>query len=395
VLLAALLAWATWLNSSASDDWQAASTETVKWSAGVLEDARFVYADEAPTAFDVARLEVRADVLEALRTPAGSLVAVEAASARKTAGELARAASGNTLLKGGYRLGDRGYDVQRRLGDALRGDRLDHGVAAALRTEGDRHFRNSLLAAWATLPVLLGFLVARLVMAFRRRSRHTAEDVGLVPDPWTTRRNRIPNALALFAWGGAVVLAALQLSVSGLAARDGADALTRATEVSTVALGGQLFSSLHDSAIRGPAVVAMSALSRQFVNVSVDDAAQQSLGEAEEAAAARWSTVAAQMGRQPTAEDGFDDVTRRVLTAGPDDWRAALDGQQRAADQAAREGDAANLCGLALLLSVLGATSAAVARVASRRKTLVVVLSALFLILATALAISAGVNAVG
>jgi hypothetical protein len=395
VLLAILLAWATWLSSAASDEWQTASKETVKWSAGLLETIRFVYSDEAPTAFDLARLDVRAHVLAARQTPVGSPIAVEAATAGKASGELKRAASTNALVADAYRLPEVGYDIQRRLGDALDVANLDPSVPATHRAEGDRRFAESLSLAWSTLAVLLGFVVVRVViLRHRRRAAQQAVDVELIPDPWTaSSNNRLPNAIALFAWATAVVFAALQLTVSGVAARDGADALTRATEVSTIALGGQLFSSMQISAVRGPAVDSVAALSRQFVTVSLDDSAQQQLGEAEEAASTEWQAVAARMSRDPRPEDGLDAVTRRVITSGPDEWQAALHLQQAAADQAAREGDAANACGLALLLSVLGATSASIARVATRQRRLIAGVSGVFLLAAVAIAATAATQA--
>lgn len=117
IVVAAVVAASAVLSSRADGAWNEASRQETTWSAGLIEDSRHVYGDEAPLALTVAVSEARA---RALRQAAkADLVSWEATAEAQTAGNLRQAHTGSGGLLDGdrYRLPGGGLDVARRLAD--------------------------------------------------------------------------------------------------------------------------------------------------------------------------------------------------------------------------------------------------------------------------------------
>ncbi|MBW8730905.1 MAG: hypothetical protein JF622_07930, partial [Terrabacter sp.] len=222
VLVAALLAGGTWLAAQAGGDWLQSTRLETRSMALTVEEVRHLYQDQAPVALDLALLEVRADALQdasdavtsrGLATPGSRLAAAEAATLRKTAGELrvGLQQAGSSLLSADYERSDHGYAVSSRLADALTLTGADpQGVEDAV-ADGDAR------AAWALrLAALSVFAAAAFVVVRTAGHRHRTQaatgpsaagqsdgddDVGLVPQPWQerTRAQRLAAAVALVA----------------------------------------------------------------------------------------------------------------------------------------------------------------------------------------------------
>ena len=265
--------------------------------------------------------------------PGSRLAAAEAATLRKTAGELRAGLqqAGSSLLSADYERGDHGYAVSSRLADALTLTGADpQGVEDAV-ADGDARAAWALRLAAMSVVAAAAFVVVRTAgnrhraQAARRRGRTRRarpsgdDDVGLVPQPWQerTRAQRLAAGVALVAWLLLPVLTAAQLVLSSGSARDDAESSRRATTITGSLLASQLYSSFALRSQQEQVQLGMLSLARQFVAVGDDVPGQPELANADAAAASTWAQVA-------TRDDGAAHRVRR----GP--GRRRRDGDVRA-----------------------------------------------------------------
>ncbi|WP_323095761.1 hypothetical protein [Intrasporangium sp. YIM S08009] len=382
VVVAGLLALATWLASQASGAWTSSTRLETKAAALLGEDLRHVYQDEVPLALEVSLMQVRADALDAagVESPAA---AVEARVLRKASGELRAAlgSSSSSLLAEKYAGADHGYAVNRRLADVVgssalvaRADVLD-AVA-----EGDRYAAGAAWAAGAAVALALGFVVVR-VLTRRGRARGSAAataaaagsgagaaepDIGVVPGPWQERTTltRLAAGAALLAWLLLPALTAAQLVLGTAAASDGASGSRRATGLGSTILATQLRQGLIADAAQSVVRAQMVSLARRFVDVQAQDPGQEAIAFADGQGADAWAALSARMLALPTHADGVDADIVQLLASGDTEVAADLRLQQEAVDASDRAGGAADLLSLAVLLAGLTAAVAAMAKVA-------------------------------
>jgi len=174
-VLAALIGWrASLLGGQASSAWQQALRTEIKRGAAVVEDVRFVYQGEAPSALAVARATIRAEEYraagDALSGTDREALVVEA----ETQDSVGAVAGGDFELVTDpkYRTEDGGYDLELRLADV----RAEHPDLVALdpdagQAAGDALARKATLELSATIPVAAAFLLGALSQGFSRRRR--------------------------------------------------------------------------------------------------------------------------------------------------------------------------------------------------------------------------------
>jgi hypothetical protein len=169
VLAALIGARAAYLGDVGSDTWHEALREDIKHGAGLVEDVRFLYQEEAPLALQVAEARIRAReaALEAARAPASAVrdaLLTEAGAQHRVANALG--ASSKLASNPRYREGD-GFDLARRLADV----RAENPDLVALdpdqtQEEGNDLAQESSLLVAAAIPVGLAFLCGALSKGF-------------------------------------------------------------------------------------------------------------------------------------------------------------------------------------------------------------------------------------
>jgi hypothetical protein len=267
ILVAVALAVAALIASGAADRWQSSVRADVKRSAGIVEDVREVYGDEAPLGLDVALADTRAR---------------------------------------------QGTDD-----DAL-------------------------------------------------TDRQHADEVGLVPRPWSSpAASRLGVTVALVAWLAVALLPVLALRFDDQEQRADALAARRAVDVSTMLAASGIAFSFRTHSLQRVIALDSHAIGRQIVALnspdSDDGARLADLGRAEARTAQRARLVVAEMSRAPTARDGVDGATLEAVNASHAASDAVRVEQNEQADVAERAGRRANRMNLALLLSALTLSLAALA----------------------------------
>ncbi len=363
IAVAVLVFVAGLLSSQAAGEWQSMTRLEVKRSAGLLQDAVKLYGDEAVVALDVAVLEARARVLngEEAEIERGAVDAVRDA-ASKTEG----LAAGDR-----YRADDGSFDAGKRLAD-LRQAGVAADPDAALRA-GDEKRRHAVVVALLVVPLLMAYLLAEFVLRRRQRSHASAaasaEDVELVPRPWSspsTRRFGVTVALA--AWLTVSLLAVAQVSFGNAEQRTQALSSRTAVASSTRLAAGSIREFFGLANARRAIATRSAALGRQLAALEGDDpdAAARLAGETRilQATAGLEIATAQQLSRPPTARDGVDAFTLLSLGSSLDDVRRLVADQNRdvaRAEDAGRRGSrvmlAILLAGLALSLSALAASA--------------------------------------
>jgi hypothetical protein len=177
IATAVLPCWAALLSAKADGGWQTALREELTWGAALVEDARFIYSDEAP---DIVRVEMAEARVAALRRVAADRSDLPAEVARAEArAELELAYRTRQRLRLSveqertYRRPDGSFDLQRRLAD----ERNLHPHLVRMDPElrqaaGDHAGGQAGWVAAATLPVAAGFILAALAYrAGHRRPR--------------------------------------------------------------------------------------------------------------------------------------------------------------------------------------------------------------------------------
>jgi hypothetical protein len=174
VVAAVLGARAAIALGTAGDELQRSVRVDVKRGAGLVEDVRFVYDDEAPAAYRYAKARAFAEELQrSAATQSGiarSETLVEAgAQARIAAATLQASAIAKNPR---YRRSDGSFDVGRRLAD----DRMKNPALLALSPDeeeagGARTAWHGALDGATTLGPALAFFFAALAQAFTRQRR--------------------------------------------------------------------------------------------------------------------------------------------------------------------------------------------------------------------------------
>ena len=174
-VVAALLAGMASLRSEAAfDALQQANREEVKHAAALLEDVRFVYADEGPSALRALEARIRAEELRSQAKDAGGDVRTAILREATVAQALADALTetGFDLGTTEYRTEEGGVDIARRLAAARARNpdlvALDPQASQAL---GERRGREATLGLAATIPVGVAFLFGALGQAIPHRRK--------------------------------------------------------------------------------------------------------------------------------------------------------------------------------------------------------------------------------
>lgn len=362
VVMIAGAAIATWQFGAATSVWQESLRQEIRQAAALREDARFVYADEAPVAFRAATARVRAERLREVR-PWSRLAASEYELASQTAFSLTSAAAPGSLLGDGDQLaGGLGYDVAGRLADvrahnpALRDLRPDLVLAA-----GDRFALRGAIAAGAVLVLA----VAVAVMAARRRQPLVPGNPLPVHPGAAGSRRRAGIAPRLVTWTLLTVLPLAQLWTSAQEQRAQVQAARYAERLSAgIAASGQR-AALLSTGLEYVQVADLQATARELaaLDAGQDAGAERAVATAEYAAAAAQSRrIAMAMGRAPAPADGVDAAMAAALGSTESDWQSLRSEQTRQADLAERAGyRAAALAGAAALTAVAWAFAVATA----------------------------------
>jgi len=174
VVAAIIGARAAMVGDDGSDTWHGAVREDVKRGAGLVEDVRFVYTEEAALAFQVAEGEVRAEeARREARQSAGLAQELLEIQAGAQDGVVDTVKSSSELAKDPkYRLDGGGYDVPQRLADT-RAENPDLVAIDPDATEAegaDLSYESALMVA-STLPAGLAFLCGALAHGFPSRRR--------------------------------------------------------------------------------------------------------------------------------------------------------------------------------------------------------------------------------
>lgn len=378
VMVAGLLAAATWSLGLATSGWQSSTRAEIRSNSAVTEQVRHVYLVEAPIAMTITRLLIRADSFAA----SGAAFRAESATLTKAAEQLKTSHSSRVgLLAEQYRGEGHEYLVNRRLGDLIVAEqRPDLVSRQTLAREADNLALRAYLLAAAGVLVAMTFIAARLI-AGTTRSRQSAasaeSDVALVPQPWAeTGHRQRTSSVALVAWLLLPLLSSAQIFVSAQAARDDAEATRLAERTTAHIVTGSLHSTLELQALAATIELTELALARAQVAPSTSDPDYQlATSVADVDASQKWEEVSARMTAGPVAADGVDATTRSMIVSSPADWSRLAAEQNTVVDRAQTRGDAVNLLGLALLLAGLAATTAAVARIAGTARRPVVVVA--------------------
>jgi hypothetical protein len=399
ILVGCAFALATFLASAAASRWSDAVKEDIKWSAGLAEDVRYLFTEEAPFAFEYAATVARADALAAAAegrpAPEQGAALLEAHTTRTIVEERRKDFQSltDTLLSKRYWRQDH-FDVESRLNDA-RADARSTVVAdpAAVKASGDRY------AVVALAVSLVPIVVAGAYLGWVHRSRRPnsggaavqrEDDVALIPDPGR-RGTGVAAGLAFAAWLLLVILPPLQIQRSlsedeaSAQASAGAVQVMRTVLVSNLAAGleADLRRRADDFARR--AEVRVDAYSVLPVDVTLGQAA---IVDGERAMAGRYQSLAA--ATMPTVDPSPNISKQTVdeLNADPDDWQRILTGQNDAAAAAEQAGKQDNAMTLAVVLA--GITTTLTALAAANKKSRVVPVLA-----ASALVAAVGSAAVG
>lgn len=399
VMLALLLAAATWSGAQATGKWQQATREEARSATARVETVRFVYQSELPLAIGLAQARVRREAVRSLDAGGESAVAGEAATAERLVAQLQMNAeqSNNGLAHSDYMAPEGGYDVPRRLGDVLHTDQvtaLDTSVATM--RAGDRWSRMAQGWVFLALALAVGYVVQSALRGRRRRRRAHPEPpaVGLIPAPWDEpRQRRLVAAIALASWLILPMLTAEQLSLSTSSARSAADSSRLISQLSGAVTVSQVRSgAAADLQMRG-VDLAMWGLARQYAATFDGSSSQELLGIAEQRAGERWGELSRAMVEVPRTADGVDAITIEWLASEPPDWEDIRSEQERVQLASERTGSSSDVVALSLLMAALAVTAATVARLPGALRRSSSLLAAGLLGLATLIAVAAALQA--
>jgi hypothetical protein len=366
ILVAASLAASALIASSAADSWQTSLRQDIAKSAGVIEDARYVYGEEAPLGLDLALADARARV--------GS--DDDAMTNREPVFQIRRAHRGqdHLIADDRYLSDNGGYDVPRRLADL----RLEHRDLMRVdprkaQEHGDDQRDLSRMIAALAIPLVLLYLMTEVV--FRARAhRHPAksgrgtdgDEVGLVPRPWSTpAASRLGVAVAFIAWLVVTLLPVVQLRLTNQEERATSLAARYAVDTSTMIAASGTYAAFHGNSRLRLLWLGIHATGRQKVALDSPDADRRdrltALAVSEERTLDRARPIVATMTRAPSAEDGVDMAARLAVNASRRDANAVRIEQNEQAAMAERAGRQVNRTNIALVFAALTLSLSALA----------------------------------
>ena len=169
VLAALIGARAAIIGDEGSDTWHSAVREDVKRGTAMVEDVRFIYAEEAPASLQVVEARTRARELRRVARGGGEfrdLLSAEAATQQRLPQTYERASAIAKDPKYATRSG--GYDILERLADR----RAEHPDLVrldpdAIESRGSDRTREAALLVAATILVAIAFLLGALAEGFR------------------------------------------------------------------------------------------------------------------------------------------------------------------------------------------------------------------------------------
>ncbi|WP_128376353.1 hypothetical protein [Streptomyces cavernae] len=375
-LIAAIVAatlLATWQFKKAGDTYQDAVAEELRLQAAVQEEARHVYADEAPLAYRVAAASTRAAALEALKDD-GRLAASEYFVAEQEAVSLRHSAEpGSIIGNDRYLDDDQGYDIPRRLADQEERTPAGHRLAPdRTMRQGDSWAawgRASLAAAGAAV---LAAMVAASVLrpeAWRSapaagRARRTLRGIDPIPQPATAsselrRGTQLHLAVAVLLF----LLPLLQLAAASNEQRAQAEASRHALRLGAAIVASGQREAFLAQAVTASSVADIHAAAREASVLYQKDAPavrhERAVAAAETRHASLLRRMAEYMGRAPSVTDGVSSAAVVALRARPEDWPGMRAEQGRQKDLADAAGDRglylAAATGLAVVAEMLAA----------------------------------------
>ncbi|NEC88234.1 hypothetical protein [Streptomyces sp. SID12501] len=380
VTLATLVS--TWQFSQAGGAYQDAVREDVKRQAALQDDARRIYADEAPLAFLVAVAEARADALETIKK-GNRLASSEHTLASRTAFRLRHAAPPELLIGNDtYLTEDLGYNVPRRLADVqkLSPELYALSPEATLRDGDDWAFWGLISAGIAGLAVIAAAIAASVLrpVAWRRPTpsgTRILRDPEIIPQPVTT-----PPARRRAAWFHLVVVALLfllplgQIAATGSEQRAQAEAARRAVQLTTsIAASGERSAFLTQS-VQAAHVADAQAAVRMEIALDTRDARdtrpELDVAAVETAVASQLRRTAEYMGRVPSHADGVDSATVAALGAQSAKWPAMRIEQNHQVSLAEQAGNRALLLSAATAIGIVAEFLMAAAITARRHRWL-------------------------
>lgn len=373
-------ALATFLASEATARWSDAVKEDIKWSAGLIEDVRYLFTEEAPFAYEYATTVARADALAAAaegRPPSEMGAAVLEAHATRTSVESRRVeylSIGDTLLSDQYWRKDH-FDVESRLDDA-RADARSTVVADpdAAKETGDRYAAAAL--AVSVVPIAIAIAYLGWVRWGKRRTTNrtgtrTDQNVALIPDPAAVSSGGAPG-LAFLAWLLLVILPPFQIYLSLSEDEASTESSAGAVEVMRTILVSNLAASSEADLLRRAEDFAKRAEARAEAYSRLPEEAtpgQAAIVDAELAMVDSYRSIAEET--TPTVEAGpnISGETVQEISANPDDWQRILTEQNEAANEAVHAGQRDNAMTLAVVLAGITTTLTALASTNRRSRT--------------------------
>ena len=386
IAVGAAFAFATFLAGEAAARWSDAVKEDIKWSAGLTEDVRYLFTEEAPFAFEYAATIARADALAAAaegRPPAEMGAAVLEAHSTRTTVEGRREgylSTGDSLLSDQYWVEDH-FDVESRLHDA-REDASSTVVADpdAAKASGNRYAAAALAVSLLPIAIAVGYL--GWLQRTRRRTvtgtgARAEQDVALIPDPAGASRGGVAG-LALMAWLLLVILPPLQIYLSLAEDEASAESSAGAVQVMRTILVSNLAAGLEADLLHQADDFARRAEARAEAYSLLPEEAtpgQAAIIDAELAVVDTYRSIA--KATTPTVEPGpnMSHETVQEITADPEEWQQILARQNEAAEEAEHAGQRDNAMTVAVVLAGI-TTTLTVLAAANRRSRSVRVLAA-------------------
>ncbi|MBL1101601.1 hypothetical protein [Streptomyces coffeae] len=324
---------ATWQFKKAGDCHQNAVAEELRLQAAVQEEARYVYADEAPLAFRVAAASSRAEALKALKDD-GRLAASEFTLAEQETVSLRHSAGpGSIIGSDRYLDAQKGYDVPRRLAHEEKNPAAYRLAPDRTMEEGDRW------AAWGrvSLAVAAAAILAVMAAASVLRpaawqfppstggSRRLLRGIDPIPQPATASSDRrrgtqmhLLVAVLLF------LLPLLQLAAASNEQRAQAEASRQALRLGAAIVASGQREAFLTQAVTASQVADIHAAAREVAVLYEKDSPavrhERAVAAAETRHASQLRVMAEYMGRAPSDTDGVSAASVAALRARPEDW---------------------------------------------------------------------------
>ncbi|MFD7698581.1 hypothetical protein [Streptomyces caelestis] len=371
IVAATLLA--TWQFKKAGDSYQDAVAEELRLQAAVQEEARHVYADEAPLAFRVAAASTRAEALRTLEDD-GRLAASEFALAEQEAVSLRHSARPESVIGSDQYLDARkGYDIPRRLAhQEQRTPALYRLTPDKTMEEGDGWAVWGLVSLAAAGAAVLAAVAAANILRPGAwpgpppggRSRRILRGTDPIPQPVTAppaRRRGTQTHLLVVAL--LFLLPLLQLAATSSEQRAQAEASRHALRLEAAIVASGQRDAFLTQAVTASRVADIHAAAREAAVVYQGESAavrhERAVAAAETRHASQLRLIAEHMGRAPGLTDGVSSASVVAVRARPEDWPEMQAEQNRQKDLADAAGDRGLNLAAATALAVVAEVLAA------------------------------------